>query len=46
MYSDLTHTFRQYVVGVVSFGVECGNSAYPGVYTYVPKFTDWIISNL
>lgn len=33
-----------YLAGVVSFGPNqpCGVKNYPGLYTYVPKYVDWI----
>lgn len=37
---------RMYLAGVVSFGYECGLSGWPGVYTRVNKFRDWIEGNL
>lgn len=37
---------RYYVVGIVSHGVECASSTFPGVYTRVGAFMDWILNNL
>ncbi|KAJ8005548.1 hypothetical protein DPEC_G00119090 [Dallia pectoralis] len=28
--------------GVVSFGSECGSKKYPGVYTFISKYDEWI----
>ncbi|XP_071128444.1 uncharacterized protein [Mytilus edulis] len=29
-------------VGIVSFGYDCGNSQYPGIYTKIHHYIDWI----
>lgn len=34
------------LVGIVSFGVSCGSARYPGVYTRVSTFRNWIIDTM
>lgn len=33
-------------VGIVSWGPQCGNPLYPGVYTRVSSFSNWIKDNV
>lgn len=35
---------RWAAIGVVSWGVRCGDPTKPGVYTRITHYTDWILS--
>lgn len=38
--------YKRVVVGLVSFGFNCGHRYYPGVYTKIGHFTNWIVNTI
>lgn len=45
--SDRLVPYRYYyIVGIVSFGLDCGQQGWPGVYTKVDRYIDWILSHM
>lgn len=34
-----------HIVGITSFGIEC-NASYPGIYTRVASYSDWIVTHV
>lgn len=39
------NSYTAHVVGIISFGIGCGTE-YPGVYTRVANYLDWIESHV
>lgn len=44
MVCEFNETWVQ--VGIVSWGIGCGHIGFPGVYTEVSYYRDWIIRGL
>ena len=34
---------RWAVIGIVSWGIKCGEPSKPGVYTRTSRYVDWIL---
>lgn len=34
-----------FLIGIVSYGLGCGRKNFPGVYTKVAHYRDWIENN-
>lgn len=45
LFPDNNNSNKATVVGIVSFGIGCGNKV-PSIYTRVAYFSDWIENNV
>lgn len=42
LYDNKTNT----LLGITSWGKDCADTYYPGIYTYVPYYYDWILDKI
>lgn len=40
------NNYRVYQIGIVSYGFRCAEPGYPGVYTRITAYIDWIQQNI
>lgn len=46
-YDEHSNPPKWYLIGIVSFGPsDCGQSKWPGIYTRVESFVEWINDNI
>jgi len=45
-YGTKAEKAQWYQEGIISYGIGCGRKEFPGIYTRVAKYMDWILDNI